>query len=100
MAFVVALDLLGVNGSIDLDDELALNAQEIDAEGADGLLAAELEPKLLSAHRLPKYLFARRWLFAEIPGHGYHSSVHVWRYTQAIKHSYHPYVDRRKQRML
>ena len=36
-------DLLGVLSAIDFNDELGLGAEEVDHEGADGLLASEAE---------------------------------------------------------
>ena len=67
---LVALGLLAsfVDASVHLDHQPQLGAEEVDDEGSDPLLAAELQSEdLPTSEQFPQHVFRRRLSAPEIP---------------------------------
>ena len=69
LGIVLALGRIEVDGAVELDDEATVGAAEIDDEGADRMLTAELQPgEAASAERTPKQLLSGRLARSQVAG--------------------------------
>ena len=79
LSLPVCLSLVGVNGSVDLDDEPRFVAIEVYNEGPDWLLPAELEASQVPISQcVPKHSLARLWLLPEVSSDLHHAPLNRW----------------------